>query len=1079
MAMLIVITTSLILLPRFARGSDGRVVGGAVSAGLSMGLPLGIPPAPNNQRMLAIAPKKAGVFVHWSAINESDSSSANRTEQLLRHPEVREFLNYVKLTFQRTVDANTKDDPVAMAASKAILQVIDTVTSHETAAYCRFDNAPFGGMICDLGQAAPNIKALIDGSARMVGDEISISESDGLTVYSIDKAPVPKVSLTVGKRYLIVGVGENEFEQIITRFKSNQIAKWLTDARAKVGAERIANLAYVNAENFDGFFDDKVQAPDELDVLGIDGLKSMVCITSMDDRATVIRTWFDTDQQTQQRLSRLTGVLSKDDVSDISLDSTVMAAFRLNISAIVNELLTSLDKIEPGAAEDIESELRRNMGFDLREDLVAALADHIQIYDSPREGGRLFTGWTGVISIDDEAKLRAIEARLVQMVKGADEAPFSVKTRKILGNVVSYLVFHDDAPGFTPAWCISEGRLIVAAYPQSIYGLLQRPPMPPAEKIVGAIQEQNASIFLQVREKRVAELVYPFIYLATAFMPQEVDEKLRDVIDLDPGMVPSLPAITDHLGESTISIGFSDGIEIVRHQSLPPIGLAGVASFAAFGEMFEDMFEPDWDDKVMPPEAVSDAASDAKDAAPNAMNDDREASALGEIVAFSNPDLPPITDQIQAVEYAKKLVSEGRMFLAIARLEVLAKKSNSEFVYSELGKLYYDDRQYDKSMATFNKCVEIAPKSYRGYLGRGKTNWIQDKNEESLVDLRKATDLNPESDESWLFLGLAYRSLNQSSESIDHLSKSISLNPEQWYALYSRGNSYFDTKSYQRAINDYDKSLKLRPRDNKSLYWRGHAHQELGQLEKAIADMSRFLEQSPLDERALDSRADMFKEADKNRFAIRDYNALIGLKPNNANALKGRGGVWMNLDRYDNAIKDYTRALDIDPDKWTYANRAICWEEKGDRENEIADYSRAIQLDAKYEFALKWRATAYMNSGQFAKSKTDYGAALQAGADDDATTLSNFSWLLAACPDPQVRDGKLALQHAMKASEMTQWKQAWIIDNVAAAHAELGDFSKAIEFAARAMEVSESESERKSIKGRLSLYKQNKPAIWE
>ena len=184
------------------------------------------------------------------------------------------------------------------------------------------------------------------------------------------------------------------------------------------------------------------------------------------------------------------------------------------------------------------------------------------------------------------------------------------------------------------------------------------------------------------------------------------------------------------------------------------------------------------------------------------------------------------------------------------------------------------------------------------------------------------------------------------------------------------------------------------------------------------------------------------------------------------------------MEKYDSAIKDYSKAVELDPaDKWSYSNRALCWGRKGETGNQIADHTSALKIDPKYATSLGWRASAYMDAKQYTKSKSDFTAALALEeVADDSTIISNYSWLLAACPDDTVRDGALALKLATKAADLTDWKESWIIDNIAAAHAELGNFDKAIEVAQEAIRKSESEEERKDIQTRLDSYKKNQPA---
>ena len=54
-------------------------------------------------------------------------------------------------------------------------------------------------------------------------------------------------------------------------------------------------------------------------------------------------------------------------------------------------------------------------------------------------------------------------------------------------------------------------------------------------------------------------------------------------------------------------------------------------------------------------------------------------------------------------------------------------------------------------------------------------------------------------------------------------------------------------------------------------------------------------------------------------------------------------------------------------------------------------------------------------------------------------------WLLAASPDDAMRDGETAVQYTKQALVMWTTDQWWYEAALAAAHAEVGDFERAIE----------------------------------
>ena len=96
---------------------------------------------------------------------------------------------------------------------------------------------------------------------------------------------------------------------------------------------------------------------------------------------------------------------------------------------------------------------------------------------------------------------------------------------------------------------------------------------------------------------------------------------------------------------------------------------------------------------------------------------------------------------------------------------------------------------------------------------------------------------------------------------------------------------------------------------------------------------------------------------------------------------------------------------------------------------------------------------------------------------NDSGVLNNYSWLLSTSTDDSVRNGKLALTYAEKASKLTWNGEAHILSTLAAAYAELGNFEKAKEWSAKAVVLAEREKHDRldDLKKELESYKQKKP----
>jgi tetratricopeptide (TPR) repeat protein len=97
---------------------------------------------------------------------------------------------------------------------------------------------------------------------------------------------------------------------------------------------------------------------------------------------------------------------------------------------------------------------------------------------------------------------------------------------------------------------------------------------------------------------------------------------------------------------------------------------------------------------------------------------------------------------------------------------------------------------------------------------------------------------------------------------------------------------------------------------------------------------------------------------------------------------------------------------------------------------------------------------------------------------NDGNAENNLAWVLATYPDATIRNGNRAVELAEKAAVLPGGQDPIVLRTLAAAYAEAGQFSKAIEAAERASTLArmrQNPSLAETLQNEIALYRANTP----
>ena len=182
------------------------------------------------------------------------------------------------------------------------------------------------------------------------------------------------------------------------------------------------------------------------------------------------------------------------------------------------------------------------------------------------------------------------------------------------------------------------------------------------------------------------------------------------------------------------------------------------------------------------------------------------------------------------------------------------------------------------------------------------------------------------------------------------------------------------------------------------------------------------------------------QEAGRFGEAVKAYDEAIRQGADNSVAYNNRGAAYGALKEYDRAMPDFDRANELNSGyAEAYCNRGAVLGALGQYPRAIRDLNRAIGLDPSYPRA-----------------------------------YNNLAWLLATADDAVVRDGRRAIELALKACKLSDCKEPSLLDTMAAAYARTGDFARAVDWQSKAM-ADPQHAKDFDTQMRLKLYLEGKP----
>jgi tetratricopeptide (TPR) repeat protein len=312
------------------------------------------------------------------------------------------------------------------------------------------------------------------------------------------------------------------------------------------------------------------------------------------------------------------------------------------------------------------------------------------------------------------------------------------------------------------------------------------------------------------------------------------------------------------------------------------------------------------------------------------------------------------------------------------------------------------------------------------------------------------------------------------AQAIEHYSQQIEKEPTvaRWHCR--RAWALLESDAVDKAIVDFEKAIELEPKSVDAYVGLGWTKQSQGDLAGALKDSDHALAVDSKHPQSRRLRGVLFCMQRKFDEGIAEFGKAIELDPGYPRDHTDRAKAWHDKQEYDKALDDFQEAIRLDPrPAAAYALRGATWRELNEHERAANDYSEAIKRSPDDWLLFAQRGSAHEKLAKYEDAVADYKESIRLDSKNPVGHGS-FARLLATCPDLKFRNGKVAIVHATKCCELTEYKDSILIFWLAAAYAEAGDSKNAVKWQEKANAISKDERAKRFGEFLVEHYRQGK-----
>lgn len=396
--------------------------------------------------------------------------------------------------------------------------------------------------------------------------------------------------------------------------------------------------------------------------------------------------------------------------------------------------------------------------------------------------------------------------------------------------------------------------------------------------------------------------------------------------------------------------------------------------------------------------------------------------------------------------------------------------------------------QHTDAEQAYNQALKADPDSSHALYGQAQVAMVSNDIEKAVTLLKRAKTIAPRHGEVYSLLAQAYQRLGDaegaSRESMfakawpdatrapDPVVQAMESLAVDSQSIGQAGISLAQRGQYVEAEAKFREVLAIRPGNARDYANLGGALAGQGKAEDALAAYRKGLEIDPTDVDTLNNLGFTLMQQQRPDEAEKHLQQALQIDPTFAPALGNLGLLAERRQQPEKAIDYLKQALDLNPGL-LFARNALATQlvTAGDTSAAIEQWTQVLAINPNELAAIYNIAMTRVGRGEHAPA-IEYLRKGLAIAPNSSRLVIALAWELATAPEYELRDGDEAMQLAQRVYSAYP-NQARIIDVMAAALAETGDFDNAIKLMERLVDAGGDASQ--PYVARLKMYRRGQP----